>query len=66
MRVRFVLSRFSAILPARRLHDVLDQYGIANTFEVYPRTHTSDVAVRFQEHVIPFFSRTLAFEVARR
>jgi S-formylglutathione hydrolase FrmB len=49
-----------------KLHDVLDQYGIANTFEVYPGTHTSDVAVRFQEHVIPFFSRTLSFETARR
>jgi len=41
---------------------VLDQYGIANTFEIYPGTHTSDVAVRVQEHVIPFFSRTLSFE----
>jgi enterochelin esterase-like enzyme len=43
-----------------KLHDVLDQYGIANTFDIYPGTHTSDVAVRFQEHVIPFFSRTLS------
>jgi S-formylglutathione hydrolase FrmB len=53
-------------VDAGKLHDVLDQYGIANTFEVYPGTHTSDVAVRFQEHVMPFFSRTLAFEAARR
>ena len=53
-------------VDAGKLHDVLDQYGIANTFEVYSGTHTSDVAVRFQEHVIPFFSRTLAFETARR
>ncbi len=29
-------------------------------------THTSDVAVRFQEHVIPFFSRTLSFEPVKR
>ena len=53
-------------VDAGKLHDVLDQYAIANTFEVYPGTHTSDVAVRFQEHVIPFFSRTLSFEPARR
>ena len=53
-------------VDAGKLHDVLDQYGIANTFEVYPGTHTSDVAVRFQEHVIPFFSRTLSFEPAKR
>ena len=38
--------------PARRmprkLHEILDSYGIANTFEIYPGTHTSAVAVRFQ------------------
>ena len=49
-----------------KLHDRLDQYGIANTFDVYAGTHTSDVAVRFQEHVMPFFSRTLSFEPAKR
>ena len=53
-------------VDAGKLHDVLDRYGIANSFEVYPGTHTSDVAVRFQEHVMPFFSRTLSFEPAKR
>ena len=53
-------------VDAGKLHDVLDQYGIANAFEVYSGTHTSDVAVRFQEHVMPFFSRTLSFETANR
>ena len=53
-------------VDAGKLHDVLDQYGIANTFEVYPGTHTSAVAVRFQEHVMPFFSRTLSFEPVKR
>ncbi|HXE63110.1 MAG TPA: alpha/beta fold hydrolase [Bryobacteraceae bacterium] len=42
-----------------KLHDVLDKYGIANTFEVYSGTHTSAVADRFQNHVMPFFSRNL-------
>ena len=42
-----------------RLHDVLDAYGIANAFEVYPGTHTSAVADRFQNHVLPFMSRHL-------
>jgi S-formylglutathione hydrolase FrmB len=46
-----------------KLHGVLDKYGIANTFEVYQGTHTSNVADRFQNHVIPFFSKTLCFEV---
>jgi S-formylglutathione hydrolase FrmB len=49
-----------------KLHETLDRYGIANTFEIYPGTHTSDVAVRFQEHVMPFFSRTLSFEPPKR
>ena len=42
-----------------KLHDVLDKYGIANTFEIYSGTHTSAVADRFQNHVMPFFGRNL-------
>jgi enterochelin esterase-like enzyme len=42
-----------------RLHEVLDKYRIANTFEIYPGTHTSAVAVRFQNYVLPFFSKNL-------
>src|SRR5947209_8315117 len=53
-------------VDAGKLHDALDQYGIANTLEIYSGTHTSDVAVRFQEHVMPFFSRTLSFGPAKR
>jgi S-formylglutathione hydrolase FrmB len=46
-----------------KLHDALDLYGIANSFEVYPGTHTSAVADRFQNHVLPFMSRTLCFQI---
>ena len=46
---------------AEKLHDVLDEYGIANTFEVYPGTHTSRVADRFQNHVLKFFGESLCF-----
>lgn len=42
------------------------QIAGACSFEVYPGTHTSDVAVRFQEHVMPFFSRTLSVQPAKR
>jgi S-formylglutathione hydrolase FrmB len=45
-----------------KLHEVLDQYAIANSFEIYKGTHTSAVADRFQNHVLPFFSRNLCFE----
>jgi S-formylglutathione hydrolase FrmB len=44
---------------AGKLHEVLDNYGIANSFEIYPGTHTSAVADRFQNHVLPFFSKNL-------
>ena len=47
-----------------KLHDVLDKYGIANSFEIYPGTHTSKVADRFQNHVMPFFSQNLCFQAS--
>ena len=47
-----------------KLHDVLDSYGITNSFELYSGTHTSAVADRFQNHVLPFFSKNLCFEKA--
>jgi enterochelin esterase-like enzyme len=47
---------------ATKLHDILDNYGIANSFEIYSGTHTSAVADRFQNHVMPFFSKNLCFK----
>jgi enterochelin esterase-like enzyme len=44
-----------------KLHEALDQYGIANGFEQYSGTHTSRVAYRFQDKVLPFFSEHLCF-----
>ncbi len=43
-----------------KLHEAMDKYGIKNSFEVYSGTHTSRVADRFQNHVMKFFSETLA------
>jgi enterochelin esterase-like enzyme len=45
-----------------KLHDALDKYGIANSFEVYSGTHTSAVADRFQNHLMRFFSESLCFK----
>ncbi len=42
-----------------KLHQILDNYGIENNFEIYHGTHTSAVADRFQNHVLPFFSKNL-------
>jgi enterochelin esterase-like enzyme len=46
---------------AGKLHDIFDRYGLVNTFEIYSGTHTSAVADRFQNHVLPFFSKNLCF-----
>jgi hypothetical protein len=48
-----------------KLHDILDRYGIANSFEIYSGTHTSHVAFRFKDYVLPFFSKSLSFDEAR-
>ena len=45
----------------QEFHEALDKYRIPNTFEVYSGTHTSNVAFRFQDFVLPFFSRSLEF-----
>lgn len=52
-------------IDAGKLHDALDRYGIANRFEIYHGTHTSAVADRFQNHVLPFFSQNLCFRNCR-
>lgn len=44
-----------------KLHEVLDRYSIPNSFELYSGTHTSAVADRFQNHVMPFFNKNLCF-----
>jgi S-formylglutathione hydrolase FrmB len=52
-------------VDAGKLHDILDSYGVANSFEIYPGTHVSNVAFRIQDHVIPFFSQHLVFDRKR-
>jgi S-formylglutathione hydrolase FrmB len=53
-------------VDAGKLHDIFDKYGLANSFEIYPGTHTSKVADRFQNHVMAFFSRNLSFDAPSR
>jgi S-formylglutathione hydrolase FrmB len=49
---------------AQQLHDIMDNNGVVNTFEIYKGTHTSAVAVRFQNFVMPFFSKNLCASAA--
>jgi S-formylglutathione hydrolase FrmB len=46
---------------ATKLHEILANYGVVDSFEIYHGTHTSAVADRFQNHVLPFFSKNLCF-----
>ena len=47
-----------------KLRDALTKYGISAGFEEYSGTHTSRVADRFQNHVLPFFSGHLCFDAS--
>jgi enterochelin esterase-like enzyme len=49
-------------VDAAKLHELLDRYGIVNGFTIYSGTHTSAVADRFQNFVMPFFSKNLCFK----
>ncbi len=44
---------------AEALHVRMDDFGVKNSFELYGGTHTSAVADRFQNHVMPFFGKVL-------
>jgi len=70
------LRRYSAIAldvgdqdglrhDTEELHNILDGYGIANMFEVYPGDHVSAVSDRMQNHVLPFFGHHLSFPGAK-
>lgn len=53
-------------IDAPKLHDVFDEYGLQNRFEIYQGTHPSAVADRFQNHVMSFFSKNLCFKATCR
>jgi enterochelin esterase-like enzyme len=46
-------------IDAGKLHEILDNSGVASTFEIYSGTHNSAVADRFQNYVMPFFAKRL-------
>jgi S-formylglutathione hydrolase FrmB len=54
-------NRDSLVDDNKALHEALDRFGIAHTFEVYDGDHGSGVVSRFETRVLPFFSRHLQF-----
>lgn len=67
----FHLRRYSAIAidvgdqddlrrDASTLHRRMGELGISASFEIYPGDHGNAVADRFQNHVLPFFGRSLS------
>jgi enterochelin esterase-like enzyme len=51
------------VADTRRMHEALLAQGIPNALEVYQGDHTNRIAFRMQDHVLPFFGRSLAFEM---
>ena len=49
-------------VDAASLHDRMDAFGVRSGFEIYSGDHGNAVADRFQNHVLPFFARILAFK----
>ena len=47
---------------ATEVHRILEQYGVAHEYGIYPGNHISNVHLRIKTTVLPFFARTLAFE----
>jgi S-formylglutathione hydrolase FrmB len=50
------------ITSNRVLVERLTRFGIAHTFETYEGDHGNRIPQRLEEHVLPFFSRTLSFD----
>jgi enterochelin esterase-like enzyme len=56
----------SLVADARKMHEALDAYRIPNSLDIYAGTHISRVAFRLQDHVLPFFGRTLSTRLKTR
>jgi enterochelin esterase-like enzyme len=54
-------NRDSLIDDNKALHEALNRFGIAHTFEVYDGDHGSGVVSRLETKVLPYFSRHLQF-----
>jgi len=54
------------IVSNKVLVDALTRFGVRHTFETYEGDHSSRIAQRMEEKVLPFFSQNLSFEQTRR
>jgi S-formylglutathione hydrolase FrmB len=49
----------------RQMDEVFTSFGIKHTFETYEGDHTNHVKDRFEQKVLPFFSKNLSFSSAK-
>ena len=47
---------------ATSLHEALDAFGVANSFEVYEGGHADRIAARFPVKILPYFAQHLAMK----
>jgi enterochelin esterase-like enzyme len=52
----------SLLAGNEQLHEILDGYGIAHSWETYEGNHGDKIQERFEQHALPFFSEHLTFE----
>jgi len=57
----YIMSPCCMSAPRRRSGQSgnCESAGVVHSFEIYSGTHTSAVAVRFQNYVMPFFGKNL-------
>lgn len=58
----YVGNKDGLVGDTRKMHAALLAYDIPNTLAVYDGDHTNRLGFRMQDHVLPFFGKTLAFE----
>lgn len=54
-------NRDGSVVDNTAMHEALNRFAITHVFEVYGGDHGSGVASRFEQKVLPYFSRNLKF-----
>ena len=48
------------------LDETLTRFDVTHTYETYEGNHTNKIPERFEQHVLPFFTKNLSFRVEKK